>query len=198
MDDQYFKRTVCSLRSLIYCFWSSTTCTQLVLNILIIVRNFVSLLIAFNLSVSIHLSLCLCLSLSVCLSVYLSICLSVCLSVCLSLPLSLVSSDCHCNDWSFETYSAQCFRLFVRVTFLLPLSLTVLSVSDTHWLLLFSFPVLTIWTDQMFYCLIYGCMLIMYNGVMYACVHLALWTRYVLCGNSHVSNSTHSLMPICI
>ena len=46
--------------------------------------------------------------------------------------------------------------------------------------------------------LITGCMLIMYNWVMYACVHLVLWTHYVLCGNSHVSNFTHSFMPIWI
>ena len=43
-----------------------------------------------------------------------------------------------------------------------------------------------------------GCMLIIYNWVMYACVHLVLWTHYVLCGNSHVSNFTHSFMPIWI
>ena len=48
--------------------------------------------------------------------VSLSFCLSVCLSVCLSERLRFLS-DCHCNDWSFETYfihpynSAQSFRL---------------------------------------------------------------------------------------
>jgi len=32
-----------------------------------------------------------------------------------------------------------------------------------------------------------GCMFIMYNWVVHACVQLAQWTHYVLCGNSHVS-----------
>ena len=33
-----------------------------------------------------------------------------------------------------------------------------------------------------------GCMLVMYNRVMYACVHLALWSRYVLFGKSDDKN----------
>ena len=36
-----------------------------------------------------------------------------------------------------------------------------------------------------------GCKLIMYNLMMYAHVHLALWTRYVICGHFHVLNFTH-------
>ena len=34
--------------------------------------------------------------------------------------------------------------------------------------------------------LVAGCMPIMCNRVMYVCVDLALWARYVLCGNSHL------------
>ena len=42
------------------------------------------------------------------------------------------------------------------------------------------------WIDQWFAALFAGCILMMYNWVMYASVRLALLPRYVLCGNSHV------------
>ena len=129
------------------------------------------------------------------------------------------SSDCHCNDWSFETYFIHPIQLHpvlptafrptpsprfvvvvVCVFFLSPLSfsLTVLyKISiDCFFSLLFSNTGI-----ELIRCstaLFTGSMLIMYNWVMYACVHLTLWTRYVLCGNSHVSNFTYSFMPVCI
>ena len=60
-------------------------------------------------------------------------------------------SDCHCNDWSFETYfihplnSAQAFRLLVRVTSPPPSSFTVLYKISIDWLF---FPMLvTNWSD---------------------------------------------------
>ena len=102
------------------------------------------------------------------------------------------SSDCHCNDWSFEIYfmhpynSAQSFRLLVRVTFLFfSLSLTVLyKISIGCFRFLFQY-----WSYELIKCstaLFAGCILIMSIWVIYACVHLALWTRYDVCENSHV------------
>ena len=110
------------------------------------------------------------------------------------------SSDCHCNDWSFEIYfmhpynSAQSFRLLVRVTFLFfSLSLTVLyKISIGCFRFLFQY-----WSYELIKCstaLFAGCILIMSIWVIYACVHLALWTRYDVCENSH--SLVHAYMYI--
>ena len=80
-------------------------------------------------------------------------------------------------------------RLLVRVisvpSFFLPLILTVLyKISIDCFGFLFQY-----WSYELIRCstvLFTGCMLIMYNWVMYAWVDLAMWTRYVLSGNSRV------------
>ena len=85
-------------------------------------------------------------------------------------------------------------------------SLLYYRLSDQHWLLLFSAPILVRWICQMFYCLI--CWLYAHTCITEWCMHClhpALWTRKVWfrsycapCINFHILNLTHSFMPICI
>ena len=73
---------------MIYYFWSSATCTPLVLNILITVLCLVVLYsfhaIHYYCSLPLFLSLPLCFFLCLCLSLSLCLCVCLCLSVCLS------------------------------------------------------------------------------------------------------------------
>ena len=85
-------------------------------------------------------------------------------------------------------------------------SLLYCRLSDQHWLLLFSAPILVRWICKMFYCLI--CWLYAHTCITEWCMHClhpALWTRKVWFRSScapcilfHVLNLTHSFMPICI
>ena len=77
------------------------------------------------------------------------------------------SSDCHCNDWSVETYfihpqiSAQSFLIFVRVSFFFsffPFFFSLFFDKISIECFSFLFPILVVWiilSDHMFYCPIY-------------------------------------------